>query len=272
MELFRGLVIAERGAGDRGKFIDVLTEKNTVQELYVRGAKKPGSAGTSTTQLFAYARFSVNQRNQRLYLDSAQPIRLFYHLRDSLSRLSLAMYFSELIRLSVREYKNPGERCEVLRLMLNTLHFLENGSREEALLKPIFELRLMTELGMMPDLLTCRRCGVFLPERLYFVVEEGCFYCTSCTLPYQAERPVLLCAPSLQAMRHIVFADFDRLFHFRLGASHLAAVSECTERFVQYHLDFRLKALEFYHDMIQNDTKTIGGIPDESEPPDTGVS
>ena len=171
METYKGLVLAERNAGDRGKFIDILTENNTVQEVYVRGAKKASSAATSLTQLFSYAVFSIQQRNGRVYLDSAEPIRIFYRLRESLSRLSLAMYFSELIRLSVREFRPAGETCEVMRLMLNTLHYLENGSREEGLLKPIFELRLMTELGMMPDLLMCRTCGEFLPKRLYFSVE-----------------------------------------------------------------------------------------------------
>ena len=43
MEIYRGLVLAERSAGEQGKFIDVLTEHNTVQEIYVRGAKKNSS-------------------------------------------------------------------------------------------------------------------------------------------------------------------------------------------------------------------------------------
>ena len=161
MEIYRGLVLAERSAGERGKFIDVLTEHNTVREIYVRGAKKNTSAGLSATQLFSYANFSIRKQQKGLYLDSAEPIRIFYRLRESLSRLSLAMYFSELVRLSVREHQTPEENCFVMRLMLNTLHYLENGERSEALLKSIFELRLMTELGMMPDLLMCRSCGVF---------------------------------------------------------------------------------------------------------------
>ncbi|MFQ9093735.1 MAG: recombination protein O N-terminal domain-containing protein [Ruminococcus sp.] len=55
MEIYRGLVLAERSAGERGKFIDVLTEHNTVREIYVRGAKKNTSSGLSATQLFSYA-------------------------------------------------------------------------------------------------------------------------------------------------------------------------------------------------------------------------
>lgn len=273
MEMFQGLVLAERTAGDRGKFIDILTEKNNVTEVFVRGAKKPGSSGTATTQLFSYAKFSVQQRKNRYYLDSAEPIRIFYHLRESLTRLSLAMYFGELVRLSVREYHNPIENCEVMRLVLNTLHFLESNTREEAFLKPVFELRLMTELGMMPDLLTCRVCGTFLPKRLYFSVEEGCFYCTECTRPHTAYAPILLRAPALQAMRHIVFADYTRLYNFNLGKENLLSLQKCAENFVHYHLGLRLETLEFYHKMT--DTEALSPWEeyiDEPKLSDTGVS
>ena len=130
--------------------------------------------------------------------------------------------------------------------MLNTLHYLENGERSEALLKSIFELRLMTELGMMPDLLMCRSCGVFLPKRLYFSVEEGCFFCADCGAPENLRSPILLRAPVLQAMRHILFADYNRLYQFQLGQENLRALGECTERFVQYHLSLKPTALTFY--------------------------
>ena len=256
MEIYHGLILAERSAGERGKFIDILTEQNTVQEIYVRGAKKNTSAGLSATQLFAYADFSIRRQQKGLYLDSAEPIRIFYRLRESLSRLSLAMYFSELIRLSVRELQTPEENCFVMRLMLNTLHYLENGERAEALLKPIFELRLMTELGMMPDLLMCRSCGVFLPKRLYFSVEEGCFFCTGCGVPETVRDPLLLRAPVLQAMRHILFADYNRLYQFQLGEENLRVLGTCAERFVQYHLGLKPKALTFYQ-----------SITDPSAPP-----
>lgn len=273
MKTYRGLVLAERTVGDRGKFIDLLTEENTVIEIYIRGAKKPGSSGTAATQLFSYAAFSVQERRNQYYFDSAEPICLFYHLRDTLSRLSLAMYFGELVRLSVRELHHPHENCEVLRLVLNTFHFLENGEREETLLKPLFELRLMTELGMMPDLLTCRSCGAFLPQRLYFSVEEGCFYCADCDTPHTASAPILLRAPVLQAMRHIVFADFTRLYNFHLGADNLSKLGQCAERFVQYHLNLRPDALQFYHQITATQLQTPMEESDhESTPSNTGIS
>ncbi len=249
MESYQGLILAQRSAGEKGKFIDVLTEQQTVQEIYVRGAKKPTASGTSATQQFAYAVFSVSHRNNRLYLDSVEPIRIFYHLRESLTRLSLATYFSELVRLSVREFQSPDEHCQAFRLTLNTLHYLESGIRAESYLKPTFELRLMTELGMMPDLIMCRNCGAYLPEQLYFSPQEGYFYCAACHAASPLIAPILLQKSALQAMRHIVFADFDRLFSWKLGEQNLADVRSSAERFVRYHLGLHIPALDFYHDI-----------------------
>lgn len=273
MEIYRGLILAQRNAGDRGKFVDILTEMNTVQEVYVRGAKKLDASATSVTQLFSYARFSVQKRGNQYYLDSAEPIKVFYRLRESLSRLSLAMYFAELVRLSVREFRHPGEQSEVLRLLLNTLHYLEGAARSETMLKSIFEMRLMVELGMAPNLLICRSCGAFLPEKLLFFVGEAGYCCAGCDPSGMHSQSILIHAPTLQAMRHLVFADWDRLYNFRLGQLYLAELSTCTEQFVRYHLGFRFETLQFYHKITTTDmTQQLEDETDEQASPDTGIS
>lgn len=270
METYRGLVLAQRSAGDKGKFIDILTEQNTVQEVYVRGGKKASSSALSATQQFSYATFSISKRGDRCYFDSATPIRIFYRLRESLARLSLAVYFCDLTRFTVRDLPVPQEQCEIMRLMLNTLHYLENGLCDTALLKPIFELRLMTELGMMPDILICRGCGAYLPHQLYFYVRDGYYRCASCAEPDPEETPIFLHAPVLQAMRHIIFADFQRLYRFRLGAKNLAALQRCVEQFTLYHLDLVPRSLTFYHEVTdkrQSETLPNQNAPDGREKP-----
>jgi len=253
VETDQGLILVQRSSGEKGRFIDILTAHNTLREVYVRGSQKVTSANL-TVQQFSYATFSIASRKERYYLDSVQPIHIFYHLRDSLSRLSLASYFSELVRFSVQEFHVPKENCQVFRLMLNTLHYLEEGTRPKNLLKPIFELRLMTELGMMPDLLICRRCSTYLPESLYFSPRSGYFHCAACQAADPLPSPILLQRSGLQAMRHIVFADFHRLFSWNLGEKNLAAVGRCTEAFVRYHLDLQIPALDFYHQIAAERT------------------
>ncbi len=246
----KGLVLRERQAGDKGRFLDILTREQGVIEVFVRGAKKASSKSTCVTQLFSYADFCLEQKGELYYFQSAKPIRIFYGLRENLDYFSLASYFSDLIRYAV-----PKGRQEnmVLRLMLNTLHYLTEEKRDERLLKPLFELRFASELGLMPDVLMCRRCMDYLPETLVFSVKDGHFWCSDCYSGDENDVVYPMKRAGLEMIRHIVLMDFARLYHFRVSEETLRVVSGFAEDFVCHHLSYRPKTLEFYH-TLKNQT------------------
>ena len=122
MLTIEGIVIKERSVGEQDKFIDVLTAKEGVIEISVKGAKKINSQSGSSAQLFAYSRFCIQLRKQRYYLNSAEPICIFYNLRTDIKKLSLAAYFADIVSYTIDRQNEYGE---VLRLLLNTLHYLE---------------------------------------------------------------------------------------------------------------------------------------------------
>lgn len=248
MMIIEGLVLKERPVGEQDKFVDILTKEKGIIELSVKGGRKINGKSGSSTQLFAYTRFCYDKRGEKLFLNSSEPIHIFYDLRNTLSGLSLASYFSEVLRYCISERTDSGN---VLRLMLNTLYCLEKGKRSEQLLKSIFELRLMSEIGYMPDVLACHECGIFEPEELYFSVDDGIFLCSDCYADngYNWNKMKL---PELSAIRHIVLADFDRLFNFRLSDRALDKLSSFTEDYLLTHLERNFKTLDFYKSMQSN--------------------
>lgn len=243
MITLEGIVLREKPYGEQDKFIDILTRNKGLLEIAVKGARKITGRVNSSTQLFAYSKFCINNSKDRLSLNSAEPIHIFYDLRSSLSRLSLASYFADVLRYSTAERTGSGD---VLRLFLNTLHFLEKGLRSEKMLKPIFELRLMSEIGFMPDIICCRGCGVFEPAELYFSVMGGGFVCPDCADKEQLENDFKMELPVLSAVRHIVLADFSRLFNFRLTESLLNTLSDFSENYILSHLERSFSTLDFY--------------------------
>ena len=244
MMIIEGIVLKERPVGEQDRFIDVLTKEKGIIELSVKGARKINGKSGSSTQLFAYSRFCCDKRGDRLYLNSAEPIHIFYDIRNSLTAISLASYFSDVLRYCISERTDSGN---VLRLLLNTLHCLEKGLRSEQLLKSIFELRLMSEIGFMPDVLACRGCGAFEPEEIYFSLTEGDFLCSEC---YDGDGSRMkLRLPELMAIRHIVLTDFDRLFNFRLSETAGDRLAAFTEEYLLTHLERNFKTLEFYRSM-----------------------
>ncbi|MDE5583250.1 MAG: DNA repair protein RecO [Ruminococcus sp.] len=242
MTTVKGIVIRERSFGEQDKFIDVLTAEHGVIELTVRGARKINGKSGSAVQLFAYSDFCYNQNRDCFILNSAVPVRIFYGLRDSLLKISLASYFADILKFCIR----PEIQTEnITRLFLNSLHFLEKGLRNEKMLKSIFELRLMSETGFMPDILACRGCGEFEPSGIFFGIHEGCFFCKDCFSGsekgwYKADLSVL------KAIRHIVLADFDRLFNFRVSDRTLKRLNVISEKYLLAQLEKDFPTLDFY--------------------------
>lgn len=241
MTTLEGIVLKERTVGEQDKFIDVLTKEKGLIELSVRGARKINGKSSSSTQLFAYSRFCYDIRRNKPCLNSAEPIHIFYGLRNSLTALSLASYFADILRFCTASLTDSGN---VLRLFLNTLHFLEKGLRSEALLKSVFELRLMAEIGFMPDIVCCRSCGSFEPDEIYFSMKDCCFRCCNCGSV--DENSYKLTISELSAIRHIVLADFNRLFNFRLSDESLSKLADFSELYIKSQLERNFNTLDFY--------------------------
>lgn len=238
----KGVVLSQKPWGEQDKFIDILTETGVI-EILVKGSAKIASKTGSATQLFAYAEFDISDRKNRknfYLLRTVVPIQIFYGLRNSVNKIALASYFAQVILYSALPQTNTPE---ILRLLLNCLYYLSEQHMEpdELMLKCIFELRMASLSGFLPDVLMCRSCGCYLPENLYFSVEQGCFYCESC-----AKSGISMSAGSLQAIRHIVLQDFEKIFSFRIAEHCRKPLFEFAEQFLQYHTDRRFQALDYY--------------------------
>ena len=127
-----GLVIAERNLGESDKFIDVLTAEYGVVEICAKGARKITGKNNASTQLFAYGKFCFSKRGERFYLNSSEPIRVFYNLRLDMKKLALAEYFIEISKYCVTTGQSAKD---AMSLLLNSLHFLSEGTRSCEFLK-----------------------------------------------------------------------------------------------------------------------------------------
>ncbi|MBQ7046760.1 MAG: DNA repair protein RecO, partial [Oscillospiraceae bacterium] len=84
---YRGIVLREFPVGDNDKYIHIFTIQQGVIEALVRGGQKMLSKNSGAIQLYAYSDFSLRHDKGKYYLDSSQPVRLFYKIREDLERL-----------------------------------------------------------------------------------------------------------------------------------------------------------------------------------------
>ncbi len=239
----KGLVLSQKILGEQDKFIDILTAEYGVLEILVKGSGKINSKTGSATQLFAYSEFCMNDVSKGIrILNSVKPIQIFYPLRKSVTAVALASYFSQIVLFSVLPKNGTPE---ILRLFLNCLHYLSEQTMTETHLKAIFELRIASLLGFMPDVVMCRNCGEYLPETIVFSVEDGCFFCEHC-VPPRKRNYIMMPAGGLLAVRHIVLSDFEKIFSFRISERCEKPFCKFAEEFLSYHLDREFPTLSYY--------------------------
>lgn len=247
MLTFKGLVLRERPIGENDKFLDVLTDSLGLIEISAKGVRKQNAKNAAVSQVFSYATLCVTEAKGKYILNSAEPIRLFYNLRFDIEKYALACYWAEMaIFTSTENEPNQG----ALRLILNCLHFLETGKIEPWLLKCIYEFRLMTEIGLVPNLVGCCECYVYERPTMEFDLRHGKIYCTDCMHTNDRHDFAILDKPLLHAIRYIALTDMEKLFSFRIDSEYQPFLNDITERYSKMHLGKQFQTLDFYYNII----------------------
>lgn len=247
MKTFKGLVIREASRGESSKSITVLCAEYGVIDVFVRGGMKSHKS-SSATQVFSYSTFCTDEKKDSkgrvsYYLNSAESVNIFYNLRLDVKKTALASYFSDLLCYSRIE---NSDCSEILKLTLNSLYFLDKGTREPDLLKSIFEFRLLCELGFRPYLVGCNHCFAYESEVMHFNFKTGLLECEKCCRNPNSIYDYRLDRTLLYIVRYIALSDYDKLFSFKLSDAYLKKLADFTERFTGYYFTNDFETLRFY--------------------------
>ena len=220
-----GLVIKETSTKENDKVITILTRDRGIIRAFANNAKKLGDPKNNATGLLAYSKFEIYKGKNAYSVNSAEVKELFMPLRSDLAKMALAQYICELSgELSPREENSE----EQLRLLLNTLHFIAKGDRNDRTLKAVFELRSMALAGYMPNLVCCDNCKCYEHERMY------------------KQKAVFVGINVAYAMRHTIYSEMNMLFALNLDPDTLNIFERTCELYALRHIDRQLKTLDFY--------------------------
>lgn len=237
-----GLVIKQRAIDENDSVLTILTKELGVIYAYAKGARRLKSALLSSTELLCYSRFVLFKNRERYSVNNADINQVFFGVREDIEKLSLATYFAQLAGL-VLPVEEPEE--EALRLFLNCMHLLEKDKLPLGQIKAIFELRMITLCGFMPDLVGCAGCGCYEGQQMFFSPRGGEIVCNNCW--NKASGPVLELSRSvLQAMRYIIYSDFSKLFSFALSEQSLDLLNQAAESYILAQVETGIPTLDFY--------------------------
>ena len=233
------LVLRERKLDEQDRLLTLLSAEQGIITAYAKGAGRMKGSMAGATELLCYSHFVLFQNRERCFADRAEANTLFFGIRGNLEKLTLATYFAQLCCELIPENEPAAEE---LRLMLNTLYYLEQGKLPPLQLKAILELRLLTLTGYMPDLIACRECGGLPEDGVVLFDPMGGSICC----PEGAVGLIPLPPGVFAAMRHIIYCDFEKLFGFKLGEENLPLLADAVERYLLCQVERILPALNFY--------------------------
>lgn len=236
------LVIGVKKIAEGDRALTLLTDKKGIVKAYAKDAARLKNSMVTATELLAYSDMEIFTKNDSSFVDQAMTNMVFLGLRKNFVSFSLAVYFCKLLDELVPEFDCEGE---YLRLSLNTIYFLDKNIINRNLLKVIFELRLLSISGYMPELYSCVRCGkkAYLEK---FSPQHGGVICKRCSEGFKISPSVLA------AMRHICTSELAKMFYFKISEAALCELQKYIKEFLLYNVANVLSAMQYYEEICNS--------------------
>lgn len=142
--LLSGMVVSCAPAGEYDKRLTLLTKERGKITAFARGARKPTSPLLGISAPFVFAIFHLTEGRSAYSLRDAELIAYFQNLRENISSVCYASYFSEFAAYYAKENLTD---TAVLNLLYKTFQALEKKQIANELIRAIYELKLMVING-----------------------------------------------------------------------------------------------------------------------------
>jgi DNA repair protein RecO (recombination protein O) len=249
MSLYKveAIVLKARNLGEADKILTLLTKNQGKLDAVAKGVRKIKSKNRGAVQPFSQSRIMLYQGKSMDTVTQCELISGFPKIRDNLDRLAYAGYIMELTTWILPE-KEPQQ--EVYFLLLAILHLLQKAESKELiqLITRIYEVRLLNMLGYQPVLEVCANCGQPVKTgKIGFSPPMGGILCYNCL----AEAPQVL--PITQGLRIVwqllTKINLTNIHRLKLREEELLALEKTLQSFMEYHLEHRMKSVDFIHEL-----------------------
>ena len=255
-----GLVIFDREIGDNDKLLTILCEKYGKIFVIAKGVKSIKNRNMCCCHIFCYASFVIRRKGNYYYLVDSDLIENFFSVRNDILKLSLSSYFCDVISHVAQEGVSEDD---LLRLTLNSIYAISKDKFELEHVRCAFQLRVVAQIGMAPDVFSCSICDNTENISGYLDLIYGVIVCDECRnkASFQIEenpfserglqKPIALVNPSIiEAIKYIIGADIKRFLSFSLETDDWKLLYDLSEKFLVNQLERNFYSLEFYKTLM----------------------
>ena len=253
----RGLIIRTVDIKETDRLVTIFTEENGAMTALARGARSLKSRKLSATMQFCYGRYVLYKQGDKYWIKEAELIENFFDLRQSIEGLALANYICEVLSdVTVEEAEN-----DLLRLSLNSLYAISKKLYSLEKIKAVFEIRAVSILGFMPNILSCNTCDEKNGD-FFFDIMGGIIECRSChekreigriehADPHETHILCILSEGAKTALGYAIYSPIERVFSFNISGEDMRLFVKATEEYILNQLGHSFKSLEFYKSVLR---------------------
>lgn len=234
----KGIVIKENQYGESNKMLSIFTRELGIIRASMYGAKSIKNGKSAVGQFLGYSEFQLSEGKGGVYTVASGTLEEgFFSISEDIEKLSLAVYFSDLLLETV-----GFENCDdaVLSLFLNTLYAICYQGVDVKKAKAVFELRLMSIVGYRPILTKCAKCGN-INNIVAFSGVDGGIICKNCFI--NGEK---ITKSVVDAMNYIISVSEKKIFSFTVSDEVQSVLGKITEDYVRVQLDREFSSLEYF--------------------------
>ena len=229
-----GLILRSVNIGESDRLITVFTKEMGNVTAMVKGARSLRNKNMPSTQQYCYSSIILYKKGDKLWVRESNLIEGFFGIRESLDRLGLAG--------------------------LNCLYAISSGKYPLEKIKAAFEIRALSIIGFMPEVLSCRDCHKSSSD-FFFDIMGGNIQCRACRDDYILKNPIidpastesrivtLLSEGARTALAYLVHCPQERLFSFSVSDEDMKLVSNACEEYLVNQLERSFKSLDFYKEV-----------------------
>ncbi len=243
-----GIVTKEIKYGDTSRIITLITKdygKISAIANNVRTGKSKLIMGLS---LFVYSDFVLYEgkgKSGSLYrVNEINVKEPFKKIKESIDKMAYASYFADVTNKVVGE-NNPD--TEMMRLLLNSLYFLNNDGADFSLLKPVFEIKTALLCGYAPNFLECANCGAG-EDIVYLDPVGGRGCCRRCGALLKQGYSMNETVKGL--WEYIQSAGLKSALSVSAKQDTIDYLSQLTEKYLSVQLDSEFKTLNFLKNVL----------------------
>ena len=235
------IVLSRFDLGEADRVMTLITPAGGKLKAIAKGIRKPTSRLGGSLEPFAELNVALARGRTFDVVTQVSVGHAWLHLRDDLESTATAWYLAELADRSLEE----RHAAEPLYTLLRRAYELLDAGMAPGRVARWFEMHLLDELGVRPEVDRCVECDRVLEsdERFRWVPPVGGVLCDRCPGPPHDRTGLSLEAVKL--LKAYQRLDIEALAGLRLAAPVEAEVETALREFVRYVLEREARSLAF---------------------------